>query len=155
MISLIVAVEKTGGIGNKGHLPWPFLRADMNWFKNSTLNNTVLMGKTTYESLPAPLKNRRNVVITSSTIEGVECYRSPSIAVAACSNSEIYIIGGATLYNSMVSMAHRLLITEIDSEFECDTHINTQHYKSLFPTHLQTTHHEQDGIKFTISEYTK
>ena len=66
MIRAILACDENWGIGKSGALPWPHNPADLKWFKASTLNHTIVMGKATWDSLPVkPLSNRVNVVVSS------------------------------------------------------------------------------------------
>ena len=68
-VKAILACDADWGIGKDGNLPWPHNPADLKWFKQSTLNHTVVMGKATWDSLPVkPLPNRVNVVVSSSDI---------------------------------------------------------------------------------------
>ena len=124
MISIIVAINKNRGIGlNNKLLYW--LPNDLKRFKALTTGNTIIMGRKTFESLPkGALPNRRNIVLTRSNTEfpGAERFGSLEEAIAACQEDEnIFIIGGASLYNEAMPMAQRLCITEInDDQKEAD-----------------------------------
>ena len=70
MIKAILACDDEWGIGKNGDLPWPHNPADLRWFKNNTLNSVVVMGKSTWDSLPRkPLPNRENLIVTTSKQE--------------------------------------------------------------------------------------
>ena len=67
MIKAILACDQDWGIGKDGDLPWPHNTEDLKWFKESTIGGVVVMGKSTWNSLPRkPLPNRKNIIITSS-----------------------------------------------------------------------------------------
>jgi len=72
VIRAILACDDNWGIGKNGTLPWPHNPADQKWFKECTINSTVVMGKTTWDDpdMPKPLPKRRNVVITSGDAPG-------------------------------------------------------------------------------------
>ena len=63
MLSLIVAMDQQGLIGNQNTLPW-YLPADLQFFKETTIGHIVIMGRKTFESIGRPLPNRRNIVLT-------------------------------------------------------------------------------------------
>lgn len=120
MITLIVARARNGAIGRDGDMPWD-LPEDLAMFQRETRGGAVIMGRRTWESLPAavrPLKGRFNVVITRSEIAGPDAVvQSVEAAVAACEaagHTRIYGIGGAGVYAAMLPLAHRLLVTEVD-----------------------------------------
>lgn len=124
MVSIIVAINKNNGIGMENKLLY-WLPNDLKRFKSLTTGHTIIMGRKTFESLPkGALPNRRNVVLSRQdiTFEGAECYASLEEALKSCKNEEeIFIIGGASLYNEAIKIADTLYITEIeDSEKEAD-----------------------------------
>jgi dihydrofolate reductase len=119
-IALIAAMDRnrTIGIGNK--LPWR-LPAEMAYFKRMTLGKTVLMGRKTFESLPKPLVDRRNVVLTRQQDfqpEGCEVVHSVEEALELCKNDELMVIGGADIYAQMLPYADTILLTEVDTIIE-------------------------------------
>lgn len=124
MVSIIVAINKNNGIGMENKLLY-WLPNDLKRFKSLTTGHTIIMGRKTFESLPkGALPNRRNVVLSRQdiTFEGAERYSSLEEALKSCKNEEeIFIIGGASLYNEAIKIADTLYITEIeDSEKEAD-----------------------------------
>ncbi len=131
-ISLIVAMDKNGVIGNKGKLPWR-LKNDLRYFKEKTLHKAVIMGRKTALSIRAPLPKRCNIVVTRNPhfyLEGmytVSCLdQAIEKAIAACPDAEdIMIIGGAQLYHCAINRVERLYITHIEEEFEGDTYFST------------------------------
>lgn len=124
-ISIIAAVARNRAIGFNNKLIY-WLPNDLKRFKQLTTGHTIVMGRRTFESLPkGALPNRRNCVLTKSVGElpGCECFASWEEFVATCKADEhIYIIGGASLYSSLLDKADRLCLTEIaDTPKEADT----------------------------------
>ncbi len=126
-LTLIVAVARNGVIGLDNRLPW-HLPADLKHFRALTLGRTVIMGRKTWESLPnkfRPLPGRQNIVVTRSAgyaAEGAVVVGSLPAAVAAAQSDEAFVIGGAELYAAALPLADRLQLTEIDADFDGDTH---------------------------------
>ncbi|MBC8311549.1 MAG: dihydrofolate reductase [Candidatus Marinimicrobia bacterium] len=123
-IHLIWAQEKDGGIGINNDLPW-HISEDLKNFKKLTLNTPIIMGRKTWESLPfKPLPKRRNVVLSSQSMDGVECYTSvDDCRFALADESDIFVIGGAQIYKAFYAHAHHLHITMIDEKTaEIDTY---------------------------------
>jgi dihydrofolate reductase len=110
-------------IGKNNTLPW-HLPADLAFFKQTTLNKPILMGRKTFESIGRPLPGRRNIIITrnaSYTQPGCECVGSIDEALRLASDhDEVMLIGGASLYQQSIDLADALYITEIHGKFEGD-----------------------------------
>lgn len=126
MISIIVAMDKNRGIGNKGDL-LTFLPGDLPRFKRITSGHTVIMGRKTFDSLPnGPLPNRENIVISRNKalqIDGANVVHSLDEALKLCKkNEEVFIIGGGEIYKEALIVASKLYITHINFEFEADTY---------------------------------
>ena len=104
MKGILVAVSPEGIIGKDNSIPWHY-SADLKRFKRLTLGKTVIMGRRTWESLPVkPLPDRRNIVITRSALEGVECFQSIDNALATC-EGDVWFIGGAGIYQEALGKA--------------------------------------------------
>lgn len=116
-ISIIVAVARNMAIGFENKLLY-WLPNDLKRFKALTTGHTIIMGRRTFESLPkGALPNRRNIVLSRQDIEfpGAERYASLEAALSQCSNEdEIFIIGGASVYQEALSLADTLFITHIE-----------------------------------------
>jgi dihydrofolate reductase/thymidylate synthase len=129
--NIIVACSKNKGIGKDGVLPWK-IPDDMRHFKEITLSgsieNTVIMGRKTWESIPAkfkPLAGRKNIVISSS-LKSDSCTVVRSLS-EALENSVglVFIIGGALLFEAALSAAYlglceQIYLTRISHPFDCD-----------------------------------
>lgn len=125
-LTLIAAVARNGVIGIGNRLPWR-LPADLRRFKTLTVGHTVIMGRKTWESLPAafrPLPGRRNVVMTRDPgycAAGATVAASLEAAIGAADGNDAFVIGGAELYAAALPLADRLELTEIDASFEGDS----------------------------------
>jgi len=118
---LIAALTKARVIGRNGAVPWD-IPADMQRFKRFTLGRVVLMGRRTYETLSEPLVDRRNVVISSRPIEGVETYSSIADALRAVeTEGDVYVIGGGQIFAELLDSAAALRLTIVDREINGDT----------------------------------
>lgn len=117
MLTLIVARARNGAIGKDGDIPWN-LPEDLVLFQRETTGGALIMGRKTWDSLPVrPLKRRLNLVVSSDPGVAEHVCATPQAAVEAAhaaSYSRIYGIGGGGVYQSLLPLADRLLITEVD-----------------------------------------
>ena len=123
MINIIVAIAENGVIGDKNRLLW-HISEDLRNFKRITSGHPVIMGRKTYESLGRPLPNRTNVVITRSEIliEGCTVAHSLDEAVGMFPvDEEIFIIGGAQIYEQALPIADRFYLTRVGRAYDGDT----------------------------------
>ena len=121
-IAIIAAVSRNRVIGKDGKLPW-HISEDLKRFKRLTTGHVVLMGRKTFESLGKPLPDRRNVVITSSSIPGIETYPSIPDALRALEDEEkIFVIGGGRIFSQLLERADELYLTTVDRDVEVDTY---------------------------------
>lgn len=130
MLSMIVAMsEKKRIIGLDGDMPWK-LSADLKRFKKITTGHTVVMGRKTWESIPAkfrPLPNRRNIVLSRNLdyeAEGTEVFASLTTVMQIPSwgpQDHVFLIGGAGVFEEGLKFVHRLYVTFVDYEGAGDT----------------------------------
>ena len=128
MINIIVATDEDLLIGKKDSrngMPWN-VPEDLQHFKATTLNKTILMGLTTYQAIGRPLPNRKTIVVSfepfedervevrSSLEEVIEEYRS--------SGEDLFISGGASIYKQCLPIADQLLISRIPGKHEGETY---------------------------------
>ena len=117
MISIIAAVARNRAIGLNNHLLY-WLPNDLRRFKALTTGHTIIMGRLTFESLPkGALPNRRNIVLSRSDKQfpGAETFPTLEAALKACADDEeVFIIGGASIYEQALPLANRLLLTEVN-----------------------------------------
>lgn len=124
IISLIWAMADNRVIGIDNRLPWK-LPADMQWFRQNTLNKPIVMGRLTFESFGAkPLRGRRNLVISRNREYrpvGAEVYPTLDAALDALQGTEeVMIIGGMSLYEQALPRAQRLYMTLVHTDVEGD-----------------------------------
>ena len=123
IISFVVAIDKHRVMGCDNQLPWQ-MPADLQHFRQLTLNKPIIMGRKTYESIGRPLPLRRNIILTHDKhfiAEGCEIFHRPEDILNALSNEpEIMVIGGASLFELWLPSADCLHITYIDGEFKGD-----------------------------------
>ena len=117
MVSLIACMSKNRAIGYQNQLIY-HIDDDMRRFVSYTRGHTIIMGRKTFESLPhGALPHRRNMVISHSRkhICGCETFCTIEDALAHCSSQEdIFVIGGASIYQQMLPLAHHLYLTLVD-----------------------------------------
>lgn len=125
-IALIAGVSRNGVIGRDNQLLW-HLPEDLAYFRRTTLGAPVLMGRKTWDSLPArfrPLPGRRNLVLTRQAgwaATGAEPVASVEEAVQRTAGAPVlYVIGGEQVYRAALPLARTLLLTEIEEDFEGD-----------------------------------
>ena len=119
MKGILVAVSPEGIIGKDNAIPWHY-STDLKRFKRLTTGNTIIMGRKTWESLPKkPLPERRNIVITRSSIDGVECFRSIDDALQTC-EGDIWFIGGAGIYEEAMEKADVIDMTLVPDKVNGD-----------------------------------
>jgi len=111
MISFIVAVTKNDVIGKDGGIPW-YLPADLSHFKQTTMGHPIIMGRKTHESIGRTLPGRYNVLITRQKdyqpADGCTVVNSIEEALnlpKVKTDSEVFIIGGAEIYNQTMPLA--------------------------------------------------
>ncbi len=164
-LNLIYARAANGVIGIKGTLPWR-LPEDMAHFKRTTLGCPVIMGRKTWDSIPAkfrPLPGRTNVVITRQTDwheTGAEPANNLPEALLICERlandtapkpTNIWVIGGAQIYAEALPLAKQLVVTEIDADFEGDAYapaLGPQWRESARESHIAAT-----GLAFSFVTY--
>lgn len=125
-ITLIAAIGLNNELGKDNDLIWS-IPEDLKFFKEQTLNKHIVMGMNTYLSLPKKLNDRKYIVLTSKERQlgdDIVVCRSVSELLDYIStiDSEIMVIGGASIYNQMIDYANRILLTEIDATKEADVY---------------------------------
>lgn len=131
-ITLIACVDRNNGIGKDDKLLY-HLPEDLKFFRETTEDSIVVMGRSTYDSIGRPLKNRVNVVISRSYTfaEKFELFERGVLVVDDMrslktflnihdTGKEVFIIGGQSIYEQFMESADRLIITEVEGEKEAD-----------------------------------
>jgi dihydrofolate reductase len=124
LLSLVAVVDEQMGLGKNNallcHLP-----ADLLHFKTLTWGKPIIMGRKTYESIGKPLPGRKNIVISHHEINQSGIIWAPSLdaAIAKVSDqSEVMIIGGASIYKQVIDVADRIYLTVIHHQFDADVY---------------------------------
>src|SRR3990172_100449 len=116
MMNIIVAMDKNRVIGKNNEIPWHISEEVMN-FKKLTSGNTVIMGRKTFESIGRPLPDRNNIVVSTSMPQtaGIDVCNSfeESIIKAKSYGKDIFVIGGATVYEQALPLADKMYISYV------------------------------------------
>lgn len=161
MIYIISSIQNSDrGLGYENDLLFK-IPADMKRFKDLTMGHPVIMGRRTWQSLPEkfrPLPGRTNIVITSKPLDsdGVIVCKSvqEAIEIAKKIDEEVYIIGGAGVFNEAINYADVLLLTEIEGSKTSDTFFPP--FKNIFiESKNEGPYETTEGIKYWFVEYKK
>jgi dihydrofolate reductase len=124
MITLVAAIGNNHVIGKDNKLLW-HLPNDLKFFRRLTLDKTVIMGSNTLRSIGKPLPNRRNIVLSRSMepTEGVEVFRDWWSLLNSCKHGEeLFVIGGAYVYNQIQPWCNRMVLTHVDVSLDGDAY---------------------------------
>lgn len=158
----IVAVDENWGIGYKGKL-LAKIPDDMKFFRETTLNKVVVMGRTTFESLPngKPLKNRINVVLSKSNVhigEDIILCKSKEEALQRLNEynkDDVFIIGGESIYNMFLPYCSEIYVTKIYNEYKADRFFVNLDKMSDWILESSSSEQIYDGTKFKFCLYKK
>jgi dihydrofolate reductase len=157
MLKAIFATDQNGGFGFEGKLPWFRIKKDMAFFRKTTTNNSVLMGRKTYESIASPLPNRNNIILSASMDIRMEHpwilsdirYLEALVSQEASHDRDLFIIGGASLLTEeILGKCSVIYHTEVKGVFEADVTVATTPFKDWKCEILHT------DKQITIREYT-
>jgi dihydrofolate reductase len=126
-VSIMVAMDRTGLIGNDQGLPW-HLPADLKRFRALTWEKPVIMGRKTFQLIGRPLPRRYNIVLSHDTASrAVGCQMAESVDqalalaeqyLASTGGEEIMVIGGSTVYAEFFGLCERVYLTVVDGRFQ-------------------------------------
>ena len=157
-LSIIVAIAENGAIGKDNNLIYR-LPNDLKRFKSLTTGHTIIMGRRTFESLPkGALPNRRNIVLSRSNrdFEGAECYWSLTEALSHCQeDDDVFIIGGASVYQEALPLADRLCLTFIhDTPAEADVFFPEIDFSEWVQTDCESYEHDdRHAVDYSFVDY--
>lgn len=157
-INIIAAVARNRAIGKDNRLIY-WLPDDLKRFKSLTTGHTIIMGRKTFESLPkGALPNRRNIVLSRSKrdFEGCDCYSSLEEALSHCDREEdIYVTGGASVYEQALPLADRLCLTEVeDTPDEADAYFPSyDNWKEV--SRERHSKDDRHAFEFAFADYVK
>lgn len=130
IISTIVATAHNNVIGADNNIPW-YLPADLQYFKKTTLNHHIIMGRNCYESIGKPLPKRTNIIVTRDAFFiSSNCLIARSIDEALSlayknNETEVFIIGGGQIYEQTQELWDKIYLTEVDLEVKGDVYFPT------------------------------
>lgn len=153
IITLIAAHDPNLVIGKEGGLPWRYPE-DLKHFKNTTLGNSIIMGRGVFEELnEIPLPDRRNIVLSrTQAYDNVESFSSLEDAFEALGEEEeVFIIGGGVLYRQAIDIADKLIITEIHKEYEGDTFF-PEYRDDIGTTWKEQSREDHEELSFVVYE---
>jgi len=144
----IAAMAENRVIGHQGSIPW-HLPADFKWFKQTTMNQILVMGRKTYESIGHPLPGRETFVLSRSPrdIPGVHSFTELTMLDHLETDKTIWIAGGGELYQHMLPRCSELYLTRVHRVVDGDAYFPT--FEDRF--HLEET--IQQTIDFTIERW--
>lgn len=128
-LNLIVALATNNAIGYCNKIPW-YIPDDLKWFRKCTLNNTIIMGRNTFESLNSkPLPDRKNIVVSSKSIDNsnvlyLDIKKTKEYIEINRTEENIFIIGGPALYEEFIKDYDYLYVTYIYKDYEADTYFS-------------------------------
>jgi dihydrofolate reductase len=156
-LHLIFARAANGVIGKDGGLPWR-LPEDMAHFRRTTAGHPVIMGRKTWDSVPAkfrPLPGRTNIVVTRQAgWQAPGALRAGSLAeaLALCpADADAWVIGGAEIYREALPLAHGAVVTEIDADLEGDAHAPA--FGPGWRETARESHTAANGLSFSFVTY--
>lgn len=158
MINAIVAVDSDQGIGLNNSMPWPHLHYDMLWFKNMTDGQYILMGRNTWESLgKCNLPNRKNIIVSNRVDFDMDIWM-PNVEQALeyykvyGNKKELYVIGGAMIYDQIKDRIDKWYVTEINRSYNCDRFLDLDYIRDRFPNKIEIASFESP-VEYKIYEY--
>lgn len=124
MLSIIAAISKNNVLGNKGIIPW-HIKGEQKRFKELTTDNTIIMGRKSFEEIGKPLPGRKTILISSTlSITADNCTTVASLSAALNTvkgEKEVFIAGGGRVYKEAMPFVDRIYLTVIETEVEGDT----------------------------------
>lgn len=154
-ISIIACVGKNNELGKNNDLIW-HLPNDLKFFRQMTLGKTVIMGKRTFQSLSHALPKRRNIVIQhkKEQLENVEVFNDIESVLENVQNEDVFVIGGASIYQEFLPYADKIYLTEVDSICgDADVYFPLVDKEKYIKTIIGEN--EDNGIKYNFVLYEK
>ena len=156
-LSIIVAVANDNVIGINNSMPW-HLPEDLKRFRTLTTGHHIVMGRKTYESLGSLLAGRTTVIVTRNTdyvVEGAIVAHSVEEALAVCTDDEeVFLIGGAELYQQGIVHADKIYMTEVHADFEGDAFLPSFDL-TQWDEDAREAHVAENGLSFSYVTYVR
>src|SRR3989344_3007335 len=147
-VSIIAAIGKNRELGRDNDLLWR-IPDDLKRFKSLTLGHPVIMGRKTFESIGKPLPGRTNLVVSRSSLS----FENALAQAKKLDDKEVFIVGGAQIYEQALPYADRLYLTLIDDTKDGDAFFTE--YEHLFTKKLSEEIREHNGLKYSWVELEK
>jgi dihydrofolate reductase len=158
VISLIVAVSQNGLIGKQGGLPW-HLPAELARFKQITMGHPIIMGRKTHESIGRALPGRQNIVIShNQDFKAASCEVVGSLddaIQAAGQTDEIFVIGGASIYEMAISKADKVYLTRVATDLDGDKYFDFDNSNWKLISSEKHKADEKNKYDFEFQEWVK
>jgi dihydrofolate reductase len=146
----IAAMSENRVIGNQGDIPW-HLPEDFKWFKKTTMDAILVMGRKTYQSIGRPLPGRQTFVLsrTPREIPGVHSFSNLKMLDQMETDKTIWIAGGGEIYAQMLPRCSELYLTRVHREVEGDA------YFPEFENHFELAEEIEKNSDFTIERWVR
>jgi dihydrofolate reductase len=152
-VNIIVAVEETGGFGNKGTIPWrdeAFARDDFKHFQKITKGSVCVMGRKTYEEILEMMLKKKTKEEIEFILPGRVCYvisRNPNLEVVGATvipnlrkamethkedDKELFVIGGERLFTEALPWTKTIYLTVVKNTYGCDRFFNLKYLDHFF-----------------------
>ena len=154
----IVAVDKNWGIGKDGE-QIVYIAEDLKRFKAFTTGNTIILGRKTMATFPGskPLKNRRNLILSRNPDfrpEGAEVFPGLEELMEKVTDPDnTYVVGGASVYHTMIGQCDRAYVTKIDAEYPADCWFPNLDEDPNWVVESEGEWLEQEGVRFRYVNY--
>ena len=144
----IAAMALNRVIGNGNQIPW-HLPEDFKWFKATTTGHVIVMGRKTFESIGKPLPNRKTIVLSRSAWShpGVKTISSLDALPALVSDKQVFICGGAQIYEQTLPLCSELFLTLVKREVAGDA------FFPKFEDQFELVEEIRDTPEFKILRY--
>ena len=160
-IKLICAVSKNNVIGNNNKLPWN-ISEDLKRFRELTIENIIVMGRKTYDSIGRPLPKRENLVLSKNKklkIENAKVFNTPQEILDFYHKREeekdLFIIGGNYIYELFIEYCDYLLITFVDKEYTGDAFFPKIDWSEWELTNEERKSDDQENLTYYFRDYKK
>ena len=154
----IVAVDKNWGIGKDGE-QIVYIPGDLKRFKDFTTGNTIILGRKTMYTFPGgkPLKGRRNLILSRTAgfaPEGAEVFPGLEELMEQVTDPDnTYVVGGASVYHTMIGQCDRAYVTKIDAEYPADCWFPNLDEAPDWVVESEGEWMEHEGVRFRYVNY--
>lgn len=157
MITAIAAVSQNWGIGKDNDLLFN-IPEDKKFFRRTTLNHTVIMGRKTLQSLPngKPFKDRRNIVLSRDpnfSAEGAEVCCSVNEVLTLIKDEDAFVVGGGEIYREFLPCCAKAIITKVEASPDADAFFPDLDKKVDWRLLEQSEEYEYEGLRYSFCTY--